>query len=159
MREAVRVGDDALLGEVVSIDGDEIVAQVYEDTTGLKPGAIVEGDLSPLAIPLGPGLLGHIFDGLLRPLGGADTPFVQPGMRQSRSRSFVFTPRVGRGAAVRGGTILGEFDWQRAAFRRSASCRRMPRAKSSRWSTAASTRRTPFSACCATPVAANARSR
>jgi len=108
MREAVRVGDGALLGEVVSIEGDEIVAQVYEDTTGLKPGAIVEGDLSPLAVPLGPGLLGNIFDGLLRPLSGADTPFVQPGMRQSRSRSFVFTPSVARGAAVRGGAILGE---------------------------------------------------
>ncbi len=108
MREAVRVGDDALLGEVVSIDGNEIVAQVYEDTTGLKPGAIVEGDLSPLAIPLGPGLLGNIFDGLLRPLAGADTPFVQPGMRQSCTRSFVFSPCVGRGAAVRGGAVLGE---------------------------------------------------
>jgi V/A-type H+-transporting ATPase subunit A len=109
MREAVRVGDDALLGEVVRIDGDEIVAQVYEDTTGLRPGAIVEGDLTPLAISLGPGLLGHIFDGLLRPLAGADTLFVQPGLRQSRPRSFLFTPRVGRGAAVRGGAILGEF--------------------------------------------------
>ncbi len=109
MREAVRVGDDALLGEVVRIDGDEIVAQVYEDTTGLRPGAIVEGDLTPLAISLGPGLLGHIFDGLLRPLAGAETLFVQPGLRQSRPRSFMFTPRVGRGAAVRGGAILGEF--------------------------------------------------
>ncbi len=108
MREAVRVGDDALLGEVVRIDGDEIVAQVYEDTTGLKPGTIVEGDLMPLAIPLGPGLLGRIFDGLLRPLAGADTAFVQPGMRQSRSQRFLFTPRVEHGATVRGGAILGE---------------------------------------------------
>ena len=125
MREAVRVGDDALLGEVVSIDGDEIVAQVYEDTTGLKPGTIVEGDLSPLAIPLGPGLLGHIFDGLLRPLGGADTPFVQPGMRQLRSRSFVFTPCVRGGAAVRGGTTRRVHGSERhsAEVPRAAGCR------------------------------------
>ena len=95
LREAVRVGNAALLGEVVRIDGDEIVAQVYEDTTGLKPGTIVEGDVLPLAIRLGPGLLGHIFDGLLRPLPGADVAFVQPGMRgplRNRSHSFRTSP-------------------------------------------------------------------
>ncbi|MEO8676092.1 MAG: V-type ATP synthase subunit A [Casimicrobiaceae bacterium] len=107
LREAVRVGDDALLGEVVRLDGDEITAQVYEDTTGLRPGAIVEGDGTPLAIPLGPGLLGHIFDGLLRPLAGAEIVNVQPGKRVSAPRSFVFAPGVQCGATLRGGAILG----------------------------------------------------
>ncbi|HSM21382.1 MAG TPA: hypothetical protein VK876_04135, partial [Rubrivivax sp.] len=68
LREAVRVGPQALLGEVVRLDGDTIVVQVYEDTTGLRPGIAVTGDGQALSIHLGPGLLGHIFDGLLRPL-------------------------------------------------------------------------------------------
>ena len=68
LREAVRVGPQALLGEVVRLAEDEIVVQVYEDTTGLRPGVEVVGVGAPLAIRLGPGLLGNIFDGLLRPL-------------------------------------------------------------------------------------------
>ncbi|MFO1324430.1 MAG: V-type ATP synthase subunit A [Burkholderiales bacterium] len=108
MREAVRVGEAALLGEVVRIDGDEIVAQVYEDTTGLKPGASVDGDGLPLAIPLGPGLLGRIFDGLLRPLPDPDVAFMQPGMRRGAARAFAFTPRVRAGDTIRGGAIIGE---------------------------------------------------
>ena len=55
LREAVAVGPQALLGEVVRLDGDEIVVQVYEDTTGLRPGAEVVGEGLPLAIRLGPG--------------------------------------------------------------------------------------------------------
>jgi len=108
LREAVRVGRDALLGEVVRIDGDEIVVQVYEDTTGLRPGAEVEGDGLPLAIRLGPGLLGRIFDGLLRPLAGADTAFVRPGMRPAAPEIFAFAPRVARGETLRGGAIIGD---------------------------------------------------
>lgn len=68
LREAVRVGPQALLGEVVQLDREEIVVQVFEDTSGLRPGLEVSGEGLPLAIRLGPGLLGHIFDGLLRPL-------------------------------------------------------------------------------------------
>ena len=55
LREAVRVGPQALLGEVVRLDGDDIVVQVYEDTTGLRPGVEVTGDGQPLAIHLHPG--------------------------------------------------------------------------------------------------------
>jgi len=108
MREAVRVGDQALLGEVVRVDGDEIVAQVYEDTTGLRPGAIVEGDGTALGIPLGPGLLGNIFDGLLRPLAGGNALFVQAGVRQPSSRLFAFAPRVAPGARVHRGAVIGD---------------------------------------------------
>ena len=68
LRESVRVGPDRLLGEVVRIDSSEITVQVYEDTTGLRPGSEVEGEGSPLAVRVGPALLGRIFDGLLRPL-------------------------------------------------------------------------------------------
>ena len=87
LRESVRVGPQALLGEVVRIHDDQIVVQVYEDTTGLRPGTEVHGDGQPLAIRLGPGLLGRIFDGLLRPLSGTDSAFVQPGMRSGGARA------------------------------------------------------------------------
>jgi V/A-type H+-transporting ATPase subunit A len=108
LREAVRVGPTELLGEVVRIADDEIVVQVYEDTTGLRPGTAVVGDGSPLAIPLGPGLLGNIFDGLLRPLSATASAFVQPGMRRGEAPVCTFTPRVKAGDMVAPGAILGD---------------------------------------------------
>ncbi len=108
MREAVEVGPDALLGEVVRIDGDEIVVQVYEDTTGFRPGTTVIGHGLPLAIPLGPGLLGNIFDGLLRPLAVKDSSFVHPGMRRATAAEFEFTPRVRQGDTIAAGAIIGD---------------------------------------------------
>ncbi len=107
MREAVHVGPSALLGEVVRIDSDEIVVQVYEDTTGLRPGIEVIGTGTALAIPLGPGLLGHIFDGLLRPLSGTGSAFVQAGMRRPALERFRFEPAVANGARIGAGTIMG----------------------------------------------------
>ena len=108
MREAVHVGPQALLGEVVRIDGDEIVVQVYEDTTGLRPGVAIEGTGLPLAIPLGPGLLGNIFDGLLRPLSGTGSAFVQPGMRRADAALFAFAPRVQVGDVLPRGAVIGD---------------------------------------------------
>ncbi len=70
VHEALAVGERRLLGEVIQLDGSELVAQVYEDATGLEPGAPVTGTGLPLSVRLGPGLLGRIFDGLLRPLTG-----------------------------------------------------------------------------------------
>jgi V/A-type H+/Na+-transporting ATPase subunit A len=72
LREAIRVGPDRLLGEVIRLNEDEIVAQVYEDTTGLRPGVEVRGTGNLLGIRVGPGLLGSIYDGLLRPLQPAE---------------------------------------------------------------------------------------
>ncbi len=57
--EALAVGPARLLGEVIQLRGDELVAQVYEDTTGLEPGTIVEGSGQPLSVPLGPGAAGR----------------------------------------------------------------------------------------------------
>jgi len=107
LREAVRVGADALLGEVVRLDGDEIVVQVYEDTTGLRPGSEVHGDGRPLAARLGPALLGRIFDGLLRPLSGAPHRLA-PGMRSAAPERFAFVPRIAPGARISGGESIGE---------------------------------------------------
>jgi len=107
MREAVEVGDARLLGEVIRIDGSEIVVQVYEDTTGLKPGIDVSGTGRALSIPLGPGLLGNTFDGLLRPLRGTGTPFVQPGLRPAQPATFAFAPQVKAGERLDAGAIYG----------------------------------------------------
>jgi V/A-type H+-transporting ATPase subunit A len=107
LREAVRVGPLALLGEVVRIEGDEIVVQVYEDTTGLRPGTQVQGDGQALSIHLGPGLLGHIFDGLLRPLSGSRSGWVQPGMRRAPGQHLQFEPAVKPGDVLNGGEVIG----------------------------------------------------
>ena len=77
--EALAVGERRLLGEVIQLRGDELVAQVYEDTTGLEPGVTVVGLERPLSVTLGPNLLGGIFDGLLRPLSHAADFQIQPG--------------------------------------------------------------------------------
>lgn len=108
MGEALRVGPRGLLGEVVRLADDLLVAQVYEDTTGLKPGDVVEGDGEALTVTLGPGLLGGIFDGLLRPLDSGDSVFVAPGQRSAPARSFAFQPLVEPGQRLAAGAPFGE---------------------------------------------------
>ena len=68
MMEMVHVGAERIVGEVIELGGHGATIQVYEDTTGLAPGAPVEGSGLPLHVELGPGLLGSIFDGIQRPL-------------------------------------------------------------------------------------------
>ena len=107
VNEAVLVGDEELLGEVIRLREDEIVVQVYEDTTGLRPGVRVRGTGLPLSVKLGPGLLGHIFDGLLRPLSGMGMTYVRPGMYGREPLEFPFQPHVKAGDKVAGGHYLG----------------------------------------------------
>jgi V/A-type H+/Na+-transporting ATPase subunit A len=108
MNEAVLVGEQALLGEVIQLRHPEIVVQVYEDTTGLAPGAIVRGTGGPLSVRLGPGLLGGIFDGLLRPLGGGDQ--VLPGMAARSERRFHFRPELAVGERLEPGQAFGSVE-------------------------------------------------
>ena len=68
MQETVRVGNLQLIGEVVGMRGEETTVQVYEETSGLKPGQRVLPEGRPMSVQLGPGLLGNIFDGSARPL-------------------------------------------------------------------------------------------
>lgn len=68
MMEMVYVGKDRLVGEVIGVTDDFTTIQVYEETTGLKPGEPVEGTKSPMNVCLGPGILDNIFDGIERPL-------------------------------------------------------------------------------------------
>ena len=72
MMDMVSVGPEGLIGEVVSVKGDETTVQVYEDTTGLIPGMPVVPQGAPMSIALGPGLLNNIFDGICRPLRGIE---------------------------------------------------------------------------------------
>src|SRR5512137_1270416 len=105
--ESLSVGSNRLLGEVIQLRGDELVAQVYEDTTGLEPSEEVAGTGRALSVNLGPGLLGGIFDGLLRSLTGSDDFQVQAGLGAGSARRFVFAPLVQMGQEIAAGATLG----------------------------------------------------
>ncbi len=107
LREAVRVGDKGLLGEVIRVRRDEIVVQVYEDTSGLRPGTRVTGTGLLLSIPLGPGIIGEIFDGLLRPVRRTASPYVEPGGEDVDQRRFPFQPGVRPGESLGPGAVFG----------------------------------------------------
>ncbi len=108
LREAVTVGPERLLGEVIRIARDQIVVQVYEDTSGLRPGALVTGSGRLLSVRLGPGILGHIFDGLLRPMSAEGGAYVTPGMTDEAQALFRFHPRVALGDRLAAGAVLAE---------------------------------------------------
>jgi len=105
--ESLAVGSNRLLGEVIQLRGDELVAQVYEDTTGLEPGDEVAGTGRSLSVPLGPGLLGGIFDGLLRRLPGTEDFSVRPGIATTAPGRFHFRPSLEPGVAVAPGQPIG----------------------------------------------------
>jgi V/A-type H+-transporting ATPase subunit A len=110
LRESIRVGEAGLLGEVIRIQEGEIVAQVYEDTTGLRPGVAVEGSGALLSILLGPHLLGGIFDGLLRPLaraGREPVRHIAPGAAAPIDLRLRFVPTAKRGAALAAAAEFG----------------------------------------------------
>ena len=68
MYDVVKVGESGLIGEIIQLKGDDAVIQVYEDTTGLKPGEKVVSTGLPLSVELAPGIMSGIFDGIQRPL-------------------------------------------------------------------------------------------
>jgi V/A-type H+-transporting ATPase subunit A len=68
MYDVVRVGDEGLMGEVIELHGEKAVIQVYEDTSGIRPGEPVVNTGETLSVALGPGLLTQIYDGIQRPL-------------------------------------------------------------------------------------------
>ncbi|MBF0401858.1 MAG: V-type ATP synthase subunit A [Magnetococcales bacterium] len=104
IHEAVLVGSKGLLGEVVRLNGQELTVQVFEETTGLRPGDRLQGEGASLSVRLGPGLLGNIFDGLLRPLtGGEERNFLSPGQRLPPTIRYPFQPLVEMGRILKGG--------------------------------------------------------
>lgn len=114
MYDLVKVGREELMGEVIKISGNDIIIQVYEDTSGIKPGEPVVNTGLPLSVELGPGLLKSIYDGIQRPLSVlADKMgnFIERGVSApglDRSIKWDFKPTVKLGDKVGPGSILGE---------------------------------------------------
>jgi V/A-type H+-transporting ATPase subunit A len=107
MSEVVELGAARLPAEVVAIRGGRSTLQAYEYTGGLRPGDPAGALGRALSARLGPGLLGGVFDGLLRPLTGAPT-WLAPGARVAGAdRRWRFEPSVAAGTVVRAGDVLG----------------------------------------------------
>jgi V/A-type H+-transporting ATPase subunit A len=113
MLELVFVGAERLVGEVVRVRHKSAWIQVYEDTTGLRPGAPVYGQGEPLSVELGPGLIGGIYDGVQRPLDVIrlrSGDFVSKGVHVpalDRDRTWHFSPLVKVGGHASPGMIIG----------------------------------------------------
>ncbi len=114
MYDVVNVGTEALRGEIIRLEGDEAVIQVYEDTTGLTLGENVENTGIPLSVELGPGLLSSIYDGVQRPLPvllKKSGDFIGRGITApglDRSKKWEFVPAgKDRGSSCPPGTSSG----------------------------------------------------
>ena len=120
MLEVVEVGDEHLIGEVIGLERDVITVQVYEETSGLRPGAPVFGTGMPLSVELGPGLAQSIFDGIQRPLPVLELrsgTFLARGIEATplfRKQRWSFTPHVATGGQVQAGQLLGTVPETRA---------------------------------------------
>ncbi len=115
MSDVVRVGEQRLIGEILTMTGDAASIQVYEETSGLGPGAEVVTTGAPLSVELGPGLLENIYDGIQRPLeaimaksGSASiTRGIEvPALDREKKWDFVATAKVGDKVAT--GDFLGQ---------------------------------------------------
>ncbi len=113
MYDVVRVGEEGLMGEVIGIKGDKTTIQVYEDTSGIKPGEKVENTGMPLSVELGPGIISSIYDGVQRPLPvikDVAGDFISRGIYVpglDKDKKWEFKPVVSKGDRVNGGDILG----------------------------------------------------
>ncbi|MBC7114139.1 MAG: ATP synthase subunit A [Archaeoglobi archaeon] len=114
MYDLVEVGEEGLMGEVIGIEGEKAIIQVYEDTSGVKPGERVVNTGRPLSVELGPGLLSRIYDGVQRPLPVLREimgDFIRRGVTApalDRKKKWKFIPSVKSGDEVSGGQIIGE---------------------------------------------------
>ena len=114
MFDVVRIGEMGLVGEIIRLEGNTAQIQVYEDTTGLKPGEKVVNTKRPLSMQLGPGLLKSIYDGIQRPLDvlAADSgDFISRGKvvpALDQTKKWDFIPVKKNGDQVSPGEIIGE---------------------------------------------------
>ena len=113
MYDVVRVGKEKLIGEVIQINPEYLTIQVYEDTSGVRPGEPVESTGQPLTVELGPGLLTSIYDGIQRPLPELQKEmgdFILRGAfppRLDKKKKWTFTPTVKKGESLSEGQIVG----------------------------------------------------
>ena len=115
MYDVVKVGSKGLIGEIIQLKGDTAVIQVYEDTSGVRPGEKVESQKVPLSVELGPGLLMQIYDGVQRPLEivkektGAfiGRGVTAPAIDKKKKWHFHIGKGVAKGTRVKEGEIIG----------------------------------------------------
>lgn len=113
MYETVEVGSTKLIGEVIRLAGDIAFIQVYESTSGLRPGEPVRGTGQPLSVLLGPGVIGKIYDGIQRPLdeiAQKSGSFIGRGVATTpvdMKKKYKFSPAVKVGDEIVGGSVLG----------------------------------------------------
>ena len=114
MADVVRVGEQRLIGEILTMNGDSASIQVYEETSGLGPGAVVETTGAPMSVELGPGIIENIYDGIQRPLEGimkkAGSNNLPRGVEVpalDREKKWQFNAAVQPGAKVIGGDVIG----------------------------------------------------
>nr|WP_186430497.1 V-type ATP synthase subunit A [Clostridium sp. BSD9I1] len=111
--DVVRVGNERLIGEIIEMRGDKASIQVYEETSGLGPGAPVVSTGAPLSVELGPGLIEAMFDGIQRPLNAIEEQagaFLARGVEVfalDRKKIWHFTPVKAAGDEVEAGDIVG----------------------------------------------------
>jgi V/A-type H+-transporting ATPase subunit A len=114
MYDVVKVGEKNLIGEIIRLDKDNAIIQVYEDTVGLKPGEQVISTGMPLSVELGPGLLTNIYDGIQRPLPAIKDKtgnFIERGVEVpalNRKKKWHFKPLIKAGDKVDGCDVIGE---------------------------------------------------
>ena len=113
MYEVVRVGNEGLMGEVIELHGDQSVIQVYEETSGVKPGEPVVRTGQTLSVQLGPGLLTQIYDGIQRPLPKLEETmgvFITRGVDADGldlEKKWDFNANVKSGDEVSAGQVIG----------------------------------------------------
>ncbi len=113
MYDVVRVGNEGLMGEVIELHGDKAVIQVYEDTSGIRPGEPVLNTRETLSVALGPGLLTQIYDGIQRPLPTLEEVmgvFITRGVDADAfdlERKWAFEATVSVGDEVGSGQVIG----------------------------------------------------
>ena len=114
MQDVVHIGELGLVGEILEVNGDKASIQVYEETSGLKPGEPVVSMGEPLSVELGPGIIEQFYDGIQRPLelieNAAKSPYISRGISVpalDRKKKWNFEPKVKAGDEVIAGDILG----------------------------------------------------
>ena len=111
--DVVRVGSQRLIGEILNMNGDSASIQVYEETSGLGPGAVVETTGMPMSVELGPGMLENIYDGIQRPLpeiraiAGSTITRGTDVAALNREKKWEFVPTAEVGERLSGGDIIG----------------------------------------------------